>query len=414
MVWSVCSRARLSWLTVLLYGITLTTSELAATPPRLWSTWYSLNDTMLNETALHSIADTLVSTGMLAAGYDTIMIDDGWQAHHRDADGRLYADPNRFPSGMQAFVQYAADRGLKVGLYTTPGNYSCLKRPTSFGHLQQDIDLWVTQWGVRYIKDCVCNTTEALRSHAYSDMAQVIRGSQLPVLYECDPFMDKPWLWAYNVCNIWSSHDDIPDNFDAWTSALDMFAADNVSAGAGPGSYSLPDILRLGEGGQTWIEYQAQITMYTVMGAALIAGTDLRRMPASILQLYTHPGLLAVHSDPLGAPGYRVAKLVQPRVTIADESAQQQAAIQLQNSKASDVCFIEIWRKPLHSGAVALGVLDLHKGCQLQLDLSYLTKLSTPSFKVLNVWTNVSTSIKATEPLTLSLEPHQASLLVVS
>eukprot|EP00730_Choanoeca_flexa_P017371 TRINITY_DN8355_c0_g1_i5.p2 TRINITY_DN8355_c0_g1~~TRINITY_DN8355_c0_g1_i5.p2 ORF type:complete len:215 (+),score=26.11 TRINITY_DN8355_c0_g1_i5:2-646(+) len=121
MVWSVCSRARLSWLTVLLYGITLTTSELAATPPRLWSTWYSLNDTMLNETALHSIADTLVSTGMLAAGYDTIMIDDGWQAHHRDADGRLYADPNRFPSGMQAFVQYAADRGLKVGLYTTPG-----------------------------------------------------------------------------------------------------------------------------------------------------------------------------------------------------------------------------------------------------------------------------------------------------
>ena len=77
------------------------------------------------------------------------------------------------------------------------------------------------------------------------------------------------------------------------------------------------------------------------------------------------------------------------------------------------VCFVDIWRKPLVNNGVALGVLSLNQGCQLQLDLPYLTQLVAAELNVHQVWHNQSTTIAASQPYNLTLASHEAGLLVV-
>lgn len=93
----------------------------------------------------------------------------------REANGSLLPNPAKFPSGMDVLSAHARSRGMSLGLYTTPGNYTCSGEsgggePGSFGHVDEDVRLWVEGWRIGFLKDCVCNTTPALRSHAYADM----------------------------------------------------------------------------------------------------------------------------------------------------------------------------------------------------------------------------------------------------
>src|SRR5256885_16396171 len=79
------------------------------------------------------MADAMVSSGMQAAGYQYVNIDDCWQVS-RDAQGTIVADPQRFPSGMKALADYVHSKGLKLGLYTDAGTGTCEKRPGSLNH----------------------------------------------------------------------------------------------------------------------------------------------------------------------------------------------------------------------------------------------------------------------------------------
>ena len=145
---------------------------LGAYPPLGWSTWCTddlcgLIDKCTQQ-EIQSIADAFVSTGMTKLGYKWLVLDvrwgvggwppapagamlsrtppatltqDCWAANTRTADGKLQADKEQFPDGMAALVDYVHARGLKIGLYTCAGNYTCHDhRPGSFGHYQVDAE----------------------------------------------------------------------------------------------------------------------------------------------------------------------------------------------------------------------------------------------------------------------------------
>ena len=97
--------------------------------------------------------DAMVSSGMRDAGYRYVNLDAGWAAPTRGPDGALRADPTRFPNGLAPLAQYAHDRGLLFGVYSSPFNQTCGQDPriAGEGHEEQDAATFAG-WGVDYLK----------------------------------------------------------------------------------------------------------------------------------------------------------------------------------------------------------------------------------------------------------------------
>ena len=109
----------------------------------------------------------------LYATHRTVVIDDSWSSGIRQEGAGLKANSRKFPSGMDALGRFLRSRGLQLGLYTTGGNYTCAgeqgngeESRGSGGHQHQDAELWIREWGVTYIKQCLCNTTAEIRREA--------------------------------------------------------------------------------------------------------------------------------------------------------------------------------------------------------------------------------------------------------
>lgn len=123
---------------------------LGLTPPMGWNSWntftWNINEQLIRETA-----DALVETGLKEAGYEYVVVDDCWSLKQRDADGRLQADPEKFPNGMKAVGDYLHSKGLKFGMYSCDGTHTCAGYPGSFEHEFQDAETFAS-WGVDYLK----------------------------------------------------------------------------------------------------------------------------------------------------------------------------------------------------------------------------------------------------------------------
>src|SRR5438045_3499327 len=125
-----------------------TSSSLAKTPPMGWNSWNKFGCNV-SDKLIREMADAMVSSGMQAAGYQYVNIDDCWQVS-RDAQGTIVADPERFPEGMKALADYVHSKGLKLGIYTDAGTGTCEKRPGSRNQEVQDAKTcasWVFEYG---------------------------------------------------------------------------------------------------------------------------------------------------------------------------------------------------------------------------------------------------------------------------
>ena len=100
-------------------------------PQMGWNTWNKFGCN-ISEQTIRAAADSMVSSGMLDAGYKYLVIDDCWHGK-RDAHGDIQADPQRFPSGIKALADYVHSKGLKFGIYSDAGDKTCAGRPASRG-----------------------------------------------------------------------------------------------------------------------------------------------------------------------------------------------------------------------------------------------------------------------------------------
>src|SRR6267154_2685897 len=188
------------------------TSLLAPTPPMGWNSWNKFGCNV-SDKLIREMADAVVSSGMQAAGYQYVNIDDCWQVS-RDASGTIVADPARFPSGIKAIADYVHGKGLKLGIYTDAGTGTCEKRPGSLNHEVQDAKTYAS-WGIDYVKIDWCNAEGLDPEVQYAKLRDALANSGHPIVFSiCNWGVKTPWRWGPATGNLWRTTGDINDTYD--------------------------------------------------------------------------------------------------------------------------------------------------------------------------------------------------------
>lgn len=130
----------------------------AATPPMGWSSWNTFRNS-IDEKLILETADALKETGLADLGYVYVNLDDCWHSSLRDEKGKLQGDLIRFSSGIKHLADEIHSRGLKIGLYTSNGDYTCEDLPASLGHEKEDAETFA-EWGVEYFKYDFCHNVK--------------------------------------------------------------------------------------------------------------------------------------------------------------------------------------------------------------------------------------------------------------
>jgi alpha-galactosidase len=314
--------------------------QLAATPPMGWNSWNKFQG-KVNDATVRAQADAMVSSGMRDAGYVYINIDDTWEGE-RDAAGNIQANA-KFPD-MKALAAYVHSKGLKLGIYSSPGALTCAKYAGSLGHEVQDANTYAA-WGIDYLKYDLCGLGVQMKGQspeaahkimvdAYIKMRDALSATGRPIVYSlCQYGDDAVWRWGPSVGgNLWRTTGDISDHYARMAEI--GFSQAGLTKFAGPGHWNDPDMLEVGNGGMNANEYRTHMSLWAILAAPLLAGNDLSTMTPETVALLTNRGVIAVDQDAAGIQGDRV-------------SAEGP---------------IEIWVKPLADGSKAVGVFNRHPG----------------------------------------------------
>jgi alpha-galactosidase len=314
MIGSLAALRRTAAFSLLVFAASATAAPTAATPQMGFNNWNSTHcRDEFNETMIRGIADKFISLGLRDAGYRYVNIDDCWANWQRGKDGKLQPNPKRFPSGIKALADYIHQHGLKFGLYSSAGTSTCepLQEnrgfPGGLGHEKEDAATFAS-WGVDYLKYDNCNNQKVDAKQRYTAMAEALRATGRPIFYSmCEWGQNKPWLWAGKPpvdADSWRTTDDINDSY---ASMLKIFKENVVlDQYATPGHWNDPDMLEVGNGGMTDVEYRSHFSLWSIMAAPLLIGTDLRKIKPDALQILLNKEVIAVDQDALGVQGKQV------------------------------------------------------------------------------------------------------------
>lgn len=279
------------------------------------------------------MTDAMVSSGLKAAGYQYVNIDDCWQVS-RDAQGNIVADPTRFPSGIKALADYVHGKGLKLGVYTDAGRLTCQKRPGSLDHELQDAKTYAS-WGVDYVKVDWCHSEGLDPEVQYAKFRDTLSQVGRPIVFSiCNWGVKAPWRWGPKTGNLWRTKGDISDKYDSMS--LIGFSQNGLEKFAGPGHWNDPDMLEVGNGGMNRDEYRTHMALWALLAAPLLAGNDLRSMTAETKEMLTNGEVLAVDQDAKGVQGHRIWE-EGPLEIWARPLADQSQAVGLFNRSEADL-----------------------------------------------------------------------------
>jgi alpha-galactosidase len=302
---------------------------LARTPPMGWNSWNKFAS-RVDDATVRTIADAMVSSGMRDAGYVYINIDDTWEAG-RDAQGNIQTN-KKFPD-MKALADYVHSKGLKLGIYSSPGPNTCAGYEGSYGHEEQDARTYAA-WGIDYLKYDWCGArnlyTDEEMQAVYQIMGDALLRQKRPIVYSlCQYGRQDVWKWGAEVGgNLWRTTGDIRDAWDSMTRI--GFNQNDLAPYAKPGHWNDPDMLEIGNGAMTNDEYKTHMSLWAILAAPLLAGNDLRSMTPEILAILTNKEVIAVDQDKLGKQGQR-----------AWQGGEQ-----------------EIWTRSLSGGAIAVALFN--------------------------------------------------------
>jgi len=302
---------------------------LTKTPPMGWNSW-NLFAEKIDDKTVRTMADAMVRSGMRDAGYIYVNIDDTWEGL-RDANGVLHAN-SKFPD-MKALADYVHSKGLKIGIYSSPGPRTCGSYPASYGYEAQDAKMFA-EWGIDYLKYDWCSAAAIYSDDklqpVYQKMGDALQATGRPIVYSlCEYGMGKVETWGPKVGgNLWRTTDDIRDE---WSSMIFNIEKQVPTAPyAGPGHWNDPDMLEVGNGHMTPDEYRTHMGLWALTAAPLLAGNDIRTMTDVTKSILLNKEVIAIDQDTLG-------KQASP----------------VKNGE------LETWVKPLADGGVAVGVVNL-------------------------------------------------------
>ena len=368
-----------------------------------WNTYYGVGGTF-NETTIKSVASSLISSGLAQAGYKIVWLDFGWATGARDSNGNLIVDSSQWPDGMSGLTSWLHAQGLYAGIYTDAGTSGCSGQGVgSYGHYQQDVNQFAA-WGFDAIKLDFCGAGQKWLDQPpndprtlYGQFSQAVAAApRAMILNVCNfwtpgqingtapAYADSSWdtfSWAPSVAQSWRTDTDIGYKgniqFQWVLRNLDQDSTPypNIQTAAGPpgssgivwGHWNDPDYLGPGLG-MTSTQAQSQFSMWTMVAAPLILGSDPRSLPSTSINMLKNPQVIAIDQDPLGAQGW----------LLSQTSTGQQ-----------------VWVKPLASGARAVALFNRGSSAeQITTSASAVGLPRASRYALLNVWTNQTSTSK--------------------
>lgn len=369
------------------------TDALAQRPPMGWNSWNCFRNSTVNADALLDVADAMVDSGMRDAGYEYLVLDDHWQASHRDSAGRLHADSARFPDGIAALAASVHDRGLKFGIYSVPGSTTCGQYYDNYpatgigslGYETLDAETFAG-WGVDFLKYdwCRAHLNDGLEPRAaFARMARELDATGHDILYSISEYgLFAPWEWAPDFANMWRTTDDLHADWGSLSSVIAQQFP--VSGHSRPGGWNDPDMLQVGNGALTEAEMRTHLSVWAITNAPLIAGNDLRSMTDSTRALLTNRTFLAIDQDWGGAPG-TVYGHYHP--------------------------FVDIWTKPMSTGGRAVSFVNMYDDPAI-VDLRPHLDVDLQAGTYIEAWSG--SDFTPEDFSHISLAPHDALLLLPS
>jgi alpha-galactosidase len=313
--------------------------QLALTPHMGWNSWY-VWENHVTDKIMRAAADAMVSSGMIDHGYMYVNIDDCWSVKPGATDSSLVGEPRdargmvnsnkRFPD-MKAMTDYIHSKGLKAGIYTSPGELTCAGHVAAYGYEEQDVARFV-EWGFDFLKYDWCSYSKVGNKDLLGDLqkpylliSSIIRKQKRDIVLNlCQYGMGDVWKWGKQVGGqSWRTAGDLGGSFEGIGTALfrdgfDVYSSDSLHLYAGPGGWNDPDYLLLGYlsnwKGQTVPtpltpnEQYTHVSLWSLVAAPMIFSGDITRMDEFTLSLLTNDEIIEVDQDPLGKPGYRVSK----------------------------------------------------------------------------------------------------------
>jgi len=278
---------------------------LARTPPMGWSSWNKFAN-RIDDATVRGIADAMAVNGMREAGYIYVNIDDTWEGE-RDAQGNIH--PNQKFPDMKALADYVHSKGLKLGIYSSPGPNTCEGYEGSYGHEEQDARTYAT-WGIDYLKYDWCGAFTRYKDSemqaVYQKMGDALLASGRDIVFSlCQYGLADVWKWGPAAGgNLWRTGGDISDSWESMSRI--GFNQNPLAPYARPGHWNDPDMLEIGNGHMTETEYRTHMSLWSMLAAPLIAGNDVRNMSTSVRTILTNREVIAIDQDRDGHQAKRV------------------------------------------------------------------------------------------------------------
>ena len=338
-------------------------------PPMGWNSWNTFG-TNISDELIRETADAMVSTGLLKAGYEYLVIDDCWLLRERDAKGRLVPDPKKFPHGMKALADYVHSKGLKFGMYSCNGTMTCAGFPSSFEHEFQDAKQFA-DWGVDFLKYDNCFRPYSFPGRLlYKRMGLALANCGRDILFSACNWGTEgspEWIKETNA-HMWRSTGDINDS---WQSVKELTEKQfELLKTNGQGCFNDMDMLIVGMHGKgnvavsgcTDEEYRTHFSIWAFFGSPLMIGCDVRSMSRQTKSILKNKELIRLDQDRAYRQPFRVDHWGDP-----------------------------VWVRFLENGDVALAFFNLQDHPQypdMPLAEIGLAGCSGKALKVKDLWTN--------------------------
>jgi alpha-galactosidase len=301
---------------------------LALTPPIGWSSWNNFGED-INEQLVVETIDAMIANGMRDAGYVFVNLDDGWQRYKgKRSEHPLEVDPKKFPRGMAWLANYAHERGMKLGIYSGPGQTTCAGYTGSEGHEREDAKMFAS-WGIDHLKyDSCCSHREAPKTELqriFKTMSDALMAQPRGiVLHACHCGWGDIWEWAAALgVNHWRIGQDISDDFNYPGNREKYYfdVLDQLDRGvglerySGPGHWNDYDMLIVGLDGKSKqlvgsgasnIEYRTHFSLWAMVSSPMLVGADVRKLDAYSLQTLTNKEIIALNQDAAGNVAQKV------------------------------------------------------------------------------------------------------------
>ena len=358
---------------------------LAQTPPMGWNSWNAYNRNV-DEAKMRRTVDEIIAAGLDKHGYQFINIDDAWQGE-RDAQGNITA--NKKFGDMKALGDFIHARGLKFGIYSSPGPKTCADFEGSYGHELQDAQTYAA-WGIDFLKYDRCSYGKIDPSQEvenqkipYRKMRAALDGVNRDIVYS---------LCQYGMADVWKWGNDPDVGGDLWRTTRDIgpsygqmaaigFAQSALSNYAQPSGWNDPDMLFMHALKPN--EQITHLTLWSMLAAPLLIGSDISKLSPYSIDALSNDEVIEVDQDPLGKQGKSVTRDGE----------------------------LEVWARPLWDGTLAVALFN--RGPESALVTAKWSDLGLKgALPIRDLWEQKDLGM-ARDNLSLPVPPHGARLFKV-